>query len=98
MNKFAAWWKKISEDGLRWPYVYDPVSQKPSITIMFPYITFTLALVSVILLHIWPKMILATSVSLMFWATSTIFYMVRKLNKASISLKDQSIELDGEDK
>ena len=95
MSKFLKVWKNWSENGIKLPYLHDPVTKKPSITLLFPYITFVLALISVILLHIWPSMIVATITSLLFWSTSTIFYLIRKLNKAKINLQNQSVELDG---
>lgn len=87
-------WKKWCEQGIRWPYLHDPVSGKPSITIMFPYITFAIAVISIVLLHIWPSMIVATATSIVMWAVATVFYMLRKLNKAKFDLENRSFELD----
>lgn len=96
MSNVLRWWKRISEEGMRWPFLHNPVTGKPSITLLFPYITFVLAFISVILLHIWPNMVIATGTSLIFWAMSTIFYMLRSLSKAKINLEEKSFELDGE--
>lgn len=93
-KKILELWVKWSTEGMRLPFIHDPVSQKPSITLMFPYITFTLAFISVICLHIWPTLIVASTMSVLFWIVSVIFYMLRKLHKAKIDLNDQSIELD----
>ncbi|PCI45901.1 MAG: hypothetical protein COB41_00495 [Proteobacteria bacterium] len=97
MSKFSNLWTKWSEKGLKFPFVNDPVTNKPSITLMFPYITFVASIISLILLHIWPSMILATSTTIMFWAISVIFYMIRKLNKTKIDFANRSIELDAGD-
>lgn len=94
MKKISQLWKSWSEDGLRWPFVHDPVTNKPSITIMFPYITFVLMFISIILLHLKPGLIIATSVTIVVWVLSVVFYMIRKLHKASIDLDDQSISLE----
>jgi len=94
MNKLFKLWEKWSTKGLHFPYAHDPVSKKPSITLMFPYITFVTSVISLILLHIWPSLIIATSVSIFFWAISVVFYMLRKLSKAKIDLNDQTIDLD----
>jgi len=90
-------WKKWCEEGLRWPYLHDPITKKPSVSLMFPYITFVMAAISVILLHIWPTMIIATSISIMFWGASMVFYMLRKLSKAKFDLDSRSFELDSGD-
>ena len=87
-------WKKWCEQGLKWPYLHDPVSGKPSITLLFPYITFVIAVASVVMLHWHPSLILATYTSIFFWAISTVFYMLRKLSQAKFNLDDRSIELD----
>lgn len=86
-------WKKWCEEGLRWPYLHDPVSKKPSVSLMFPYITFIMAMVSVICLHFWPSMVLATWTSIGFWIIATVFYMIRKINKAKFSLEEKSFEI-----
>jgi hypothetical protein len=90
-------WKKWCEEGLRWPYLHDPVSKKASVTLLFPYITFVIAVFSVIALHIWPNMILATGTSLLFWMVATIFYMLRKLSKAKFDLDSKSFELESKE-
>jgi len=89
-------WKKWCEEGLRWPYLHDPVTKKPSVTLLFPYITFLIAMISVISLHFYPTMLVPSGVSIVFWAISVVFYMIRKLNKAKFSLSDQSLELEGD--
>jgi len=87
-------WEKWCKEGLRWPYLHDPVSKKPSVTLLFPYITFVIAAISTILLHFWPSLLLATGTSIIFWAMATVFYMLRKLSKAKFSLESRSFELD----
>lgn len=88
-------WKKWCEVGLHLPYAHDPVTKKPSVTLLFPYITFVVALVSVIAVHFSPTLVLATYTSLFFWGMSVVFYMLRKLSKAKFDLDDKSFELDG---
>ena len=91
------WWTKISTKGLHLPFMHDSVSGKPSVTLLFCYITFVLALVSVILLHIKASMFLATSTSLFFWIVSVVFYRLRKLDKFKMDLDNKTIELEGEE-
>ena len=57
--------------------MHDPVVGKPSVTLLFPYITFVLSLISVISLHFKPSMVIATATTLMFWAISVVFYLLR---------------------
>lgn len=87
-------WEKWSLIGLRWPYLHDPVSKQPSVTLLFPYITFIIAVISLILLHIWPSMLIATGMSIFMWSIATVFYMLRKLSKAKFDLENKSFELD----
>ena len=89
-------WKKWSEEGLRWPYLHDPVSKKPSVTLLFPYITFVMTMISVILLHLNPAMIMATTMSMVFWLISTVVYLLRKLSKAKFDLDSRSFELESD--
>jgi hypothetical protein len=82
--------------GIRLPLVYDPVSHKPSITILFAYFTFAIAFGSVLCLHFFSSLLAATTISIIFWAISVIFYMIRKINKASIDIKNKSISLENQ--
>jgi hypothetical protein len=95
MKKFFTWWKDLCVRGLHLPYAHNPVTGKPSITLLFPYITFTIAVGSVVWLHLDPRVILATGSSILFWVLSVVFYMLRSLHKAKIDINDQTIELDG---
>lgn len=87
-------WEKWCKEGLRWPYLHDPVTEKPSVTLLFPYITFLIAVISLISLHFFPQMLIPTGVSIAFWAIAVVFYMIRKINKAKFDLSSQSFELE----
>lgn len=89
---------KITEEGIRFPYAYDPISKKPSITLLFAYTTFILALISTICLHFWLDTVVATGTSIAFFVITLIFYRLRKLDKAKIDFDDKSIELEGSEK
>lgn len=93
-------YNKSAEVGLKLPFVYDGATKQPSITLMFAYITFILALVSTILLHIFDNLLTATVTSICFWVIAYVLYRIRKLDKAKIDLDDRSIEFsgDGEEK
>ena len=96
MNKVRLWWNGLSEKGLRLPFVWDARTDKPSITLLFSYLTFTIMLISLILLHIWPSLILATGTSILAWVISVVFYRLRNLDKFKMDLDDQFFELEGD--
>lgn len=99
LSSIIAFYNKLSEEGIKLPFVYDAATKQPSITLMFAYVTFVLALVSTILLHIFDSLLNATITSICFWVIAYVLYRIRKLDKAKIDLDDKSIEFsgDGED-
>lgn len=94
MKKILQLWHDLCHKGVKLPYAHDPVTGKPSITLLFPYLTFVIAVMSVGYLHFKPTAIIATLASLMFWVASVIFYMIRKLHKAEFDLDDNKISLE----
>ncbi len=91
-------WRCWCDDGFKLPYAYDPVSKKPSVTLLMVYLTFVLAFFSNVALHFYTSMAIATWTSMGFWALAYIFYRMRKLDKATVDFKSGSISLDGEDR
>lgn len=91
-------WKQWSDTGLRFPFAYDPVRNKPSVTLLFPYITFVLAVLSTIALHFKASLAIASWTSIGFWIIATVLYMMRHLTRAKFDLDDKSIELDNDAK
>jgi len=96
-ERLKAIYCKWSTLGMHFPFVRDPVDGKPSITLFFPYASFAIAAISVIALHFKPGLFVPTCVAIAFWSLSTVFYMIRKINKASVNLTSKSIELEGGD-
>lgn len=82
--------------GLKFPFAHDPVTKKPSVTLLSYYIGLYLSVGSLIHLHFKSEPIIATSATIMFWVLSYIFYRLRKLDSAKISLEDKSIELNAD--
>lgn len=82
---------------LKIPYMLDPVTNKPSITIIFPYFTFVLAFISTVMFHFRPELATPCYTSIVFWFVATILYLLRKLTKVKLDLDDKSIELDSGD-
>lgn len=88
--------KEASEHGLNFPYANDATNKVPSVTLFFAYLTFILGYVGVVCLMI-KDIYLGSVMGLVFWATSVIFYLLRKLSHAKIDLDDKSIDLQSSD-
>lgn len=88
--------KAMMDSGIHFPYAYDPVEAKPSITLLFPYVTFILAVISLIALHFRPELLTATLTSIAFWGIAVVFYRLRKIDKLKFNLRDQSVEVGGD--
>lgn len=81
--------------GLKLPYAHDPTTDKPSITLLFPYVTFLMLVISTIALHFNIKLVIASIFVAMIWVASVIFYLIRKVHKAKVDLDDKFFELEG---
>lgn len=97
MNKIKEIWGKWNKEGIRLPFIHDPVVNRPSITIVFPYVLFWICCISLISLHFFPDLVIATWTGIGFWTISTILYMFRKLQKAKFDLDSKSIEIEASD-
>lgn len=85
--------KSALQQGLKLPHAYDPVPKQPSFRLLTAYISFVLATASVVALHIWDSLFVATCTAICFFVINMIFYMLKKLSSAKIDLDDKSIEL-----
>lgn len=83
-----------AEKGLRFPFVYDPIVNKPSVTLFFSYVSFFIAVVSLIALHFKATLLVATGMSFVFTTLMIVFYMIRSIHKAKIDLDDKQIDLE----
>lgn len=97
LSKFLEKWRKWSVNGVYVPFIYDQSTKGPSMTLAFSYITFVLAILSCIALHVKVELFVATVTTLMFWLIATILYMIRKITKAKFDLDDKSFELDNDE-
>jgi hypothetical protein len=95
MQKLKEIWTSWTLTGVHLPFLYDPTSDKPSITLGLLYLTSVLMLGSVLALHIKDNLLVATLVSILVWVLSYVFYKLRKLDKAKFDLDDKSFELSG---
>jgi hypothetical protein len=98
LDIIRAWVDKKGREGIYFWFANDQTTGKPSITLFMSYVSFMLACVSLVALHFRESLLTATSMSFVFSGMMIIFYMIRSLNKASINLKDKSINLENTDK
>jgi hypothetical protein len=97
LEKLNKIYKYLTEKGIPMPLGYDPVSKKPSITITFAHFTFTIAVFAVFRYLNNMCNIMQVLVCIMFWSMSTVFYLIRQINKAKFNLQQQSFEFEGGD-
>lgn len=92
-------WHIWGTEGMKWPFAYDPVKQKPSVTLLFFYISFCLAAsavsVSSIMLVLKGDYLIATFMPMLMMYSGFIFYRLRRLDSVKINLAEKSIDLDG---
>lgn len=87
--------KKANEHGLKLPFGHDAVSKKPSVTLLFSYITFVLAVIANLVL-VYKDVFIGTITFIVFWVLATVFYLIRRLKTFKADLDDRSIELEGD--
>jgi hypothetical protein len=96
LNKIKEVWNSWSDQGLKLPFVHDQTTKKPSVTLLTYYIMFLMTIFSLIALHFKIELIIATSITIISWVLSFIFYRLRRLNNAKIDLDDKTIELSSD--
>lgn len=82
-----------SKTGLYLPGAYDAISDKPSVSLWFAHISFSITMILIMLLaykDINAGVIAATIQSTLM----LVFYLIRKLSKFKVDLDDREIELD----
>ena len=89
--------KFSSEIGLKLPMAYDQDKPCPSISLLFAQISFYLAAISIIIL-INRDLKAGTLAAMIFAALYFCFYLLRKLTKAKLNLKDGDIDLENDSK
>lgn len=87
-------WNSWAREGIDLPYARDYGSNKPSLTLLMFYLTFVLAICSLIALHLNSQLLSATSMCLLAWGMGFVFYRLRHLDKVKIDLDDKSIALE----
>lgn len=94
LESIKKWFQENEQYGLTFWFAYDPVAQKPSITLFMAYIAFWISAISIIALQFRADPILAALTSLLFTALMIVFYMIRSINKAKFDLSNKALELE----
>ena len=82
------------ESGLPLPHAYDPGRKKPSFRLLAAYMSFLLTCASIVALHFNSEMIIASAMSVLFFAVCMVFYMLRRLDSAHIDFDDKEISIN----
>lgn len=94
LTKILEIWKRWSDEGIRLPYLFDPSTSQPSITLGMLYIASLIMFGSIVTLHFKDGILTASLTTIMVWILAYVFYRLRKLDKVKIDLDDQSLELE----
>lgn len=94
LKKLSDMWDRWSIEGLKLPYLFDPTSKQPSITLGMLYIVSLIMFGSLIALHLDSALMTATLVTTLIWVLSYVMYRLRKLDKVKIDLKNQQVDLE----
>lgn len=97
LDKIKTFLNFASEEGLKFPYAYDKISNGPSVTLFFCYISFILTLISIIFLFFKPDVLSPTLCSMMLFVICLVIYRMRHLDKFKLDLDDRSLELKSSD-
>lgn len=90
--------KAVRESGLPLPLAYDASTKRPSFRLLTVYVSFLLAVGSLVGLHFHTEIVIASAMSMLFFALCMVFYMLRRLESAKIDLDDQEISINTVDK
>jgi hypothetical protein len=89
--------RRWCHEGMYLPFVHDPVNGTPSVTLMFFYASFVMAVtavsVSSTMLLLKGEYLQATAMPTFLCAMGFVFYRLRQLDKVKIDFNDQEIEL-----
>lgn len=89
-----AMFERWSEEGIRFPYAYSGDEKKPSVTLLFVWLTGMLAIGSTLALN-FANTLQASIISIIFWALAMVFYRIRRIDKFKFDLDDKQIEIEG---
>lgn len=99
LNNLKIILSKWCTDGMKFPFLHDPVKNAPSVTLLFFYLSYLLAfcvvLASSTLSLINEDYLTATFMPILMMFSGFIFYRLRRLDSVKIDLDDKSIDLKG---
>ena len=102
MEKIKKTIERWCYEGMDWPFLYDPVEDKPSITLMFFYISFIISTIAISVSSFYliknDRLLEATIMPTIHLILGFVFYRLRKLDSFKIDIDDRSIELSNENK
>ena len=82
-------------DDLKLPFAFDKAKNRPSVTLLFMYLSNVLALGSLVVLLIFGDRFVATTATCIYAVMQTVLYMFRSLQTAKFDLRNQSFEIQG---
>lgn len=95
LNKIKEFFNDANKNGLSLPMASDSSTGKPSVTLLAFYLGMCLSVVSLLAYHVFvDKLIGPTSMTLLFFAMTFVFYRLRSLDKVKINLTEKSIEFE----
>lgn len=97
MQKLKEIWTNWCIVGAKLPFLHDPTTDKPSITLGLLYLTSVVMIGSLLVLHIKSELLTATLTSIMVWILAYVMYRLRKLDSFRLDLDDKEIQLNGSD-
>lgn len=89
--------KFASKNGIYMIMAYDNDKPGPSVTLLFAHLANALALVSIIIL-ISKDTFQGTIAAILYSVITMVLYIMRRITKFKVDLKDQSIDLEDGDK
>lgn len=97
IDKLKALIKRWSHEGMHWPFVHDSTNGKPSVTLMFLYMAYSLVYVTIMissgLMLAKGERLQATYAPMLLFVLGFVFYRLRRLDSFKVDLDDASIEL-----
>lgn len=97
LSSLKALYNAMADTGIKFPFAYDALYKKPSVTLLFAYVTFCLMVTSLIVLSLKLVTLESTITIIATWVLAVVFYRIRELDKVNVNLKTGSIGLEDDD-
>lgn len=82
--------------GLYIPHAFDPTTGRPSIRLLFAFVSYLAALISIVLLHRDSALLIPTAVSIGFFAFCIIMTLFREVDKLTVDAKERSFSISND--